>query len=295
MFANAIKAMKIFDSVVNSRPDDVTLRLMRAGHSFRLPEAFFRRTATAVTDFEYLIERYEKDRSVFPRETYWQLLYDLGEAYRRLGLEEESRSAWRKLLLLKPDPKYQVMIDEKRGIGVGRRPKRRLAPRNREELFREGVRLHDLGVAGDKKAVTEAREIWQKAYDTNPGDAVAQAYYGSCLGLAARDSTDPNTLFRDTIKGLKLLNRAVGRDPNNATIRLLRAYFTYSLPESFFHLTGRAIKDFRYLKTLYERDGSVFSKALYQQILRDLASAYKRTGQDEKARKVLANLQQDST
>ncbi|NLY50434.1 MAG: hypothetical protein GX062_05475, partial [Firmicutes bacterium] len=89
MFGKAIQGMKILDHAVTASPDNIEIRLIRAYHSFRLPEAFFRRTATAIADFEYLRERYNADKSIMSKEKYWQLLYDLGRSYQRLNMEQE--------------------------------------------------------------------------------------------------------------------------------------------------------------------------------------------------------------
>ncbi|HHW39886.1 MAG TPA: tetratricopeptide repeat protein [Syntrophomonadaceae bacterium] len=294
MFANAIKAMQLFDEIVNRNPDNWKIRLMRARHSFRLPEGFFHRTASAIADFDYLIRCYENDHSSFPEETYWQILYDQSMAYRRLGLENEAAAVVEKLLSLDPPPKFKALIEkEKNDVDVSPRLNL-LAADQKEALLAEGIRLHDLAVAGSRKAAKLALELLKKAHEADPRDPLAQGYYGSCLALNARDSMDTNVLFGDTIKGLKLLNRAISRDWNNPKLRLLRAYLTYSLPEAFFHLTQRALKDFRYLKTAYERDNSLFSRELYHQILYDMGVAYERTGETARAKKVWSKLLQES-
>ncbi|MCL5057512.1 MAG: tetratricopeptide repeat protein [Actinobacteria bacterium] len=294
MFSTPIKASKIMDSAVNSSPGDVRIRMIRAYHCFRLPEAFFRRTAPAIADFEHLIQMHEKDQSVFPTETYWQLLYDLSVAYQRLRLEEEALSTRKKLLSLNPDSKFKALIDENGGHELVRGPLEQLSPDNREAFYQEGFRLHDLGVAGNPAASKMALDLWQKAYEANPGDTVARAYYGSSMALAGRDSAEPNAIFGNAIKGLVHLNRAISRDRNNPRIRLLRAYLAYSLPEVFFHQTKRAIKDFRFLKMVCEQEDSVFPRELYHKILYDLGAAYQRTGDSEKAQKVWGKLMKDS-
>jgi len=294
MFTSAIKAMKVFDSAVNTDPDNIKIRFLRANHSYRLPEAFFRRTVTAITDFEYLIQRYENEPTIISEESYQQILHDLGVAYQRLGLEEEAFAAWEKLLSLDPNSKYKPIIEKQRGYDLPGSPFEHLSLDHREAYVEEGHQLHELGVAGNKAAVKKALDLWEKAYEADPKDTVAQAYYGSCLALSGRDSTDPNIIFSNTIKGLKLLNRAISRNWKNPKIRLLRAYLAYSLPESFFHLTERAIKDFRQLKMAYEQDNNVFSRELYHQILYDLGIAYQRTGNNPKAKKVWSKLLKES-
>lgn len=294
MFANAIKAMQLFDEIVNRNPDNLKIRLMRAYHSFRLPEGFFHRTASAIADFDYLIQRYENDHSSFPEETYWQILYDQSVAYRRLGLENEASSVREKLLSLDPDPKFKALIEKEESDNEVSTRLNLLAGDQKDALLEEGIRLHDLAVEGNRKAAKLALELLKKAHEADPRDTLAQGYYGSCLALNARDSLDTNILFGDTIKGLKLLNRAIARDWNNAKLRLLRAYLTYSLPEAFFHLTQRALKDFRYLKAAYEQDNSLFSRELYHQILYDLGVAYERTGDSARAQKVWSKLLQEN-
>lgn len=295
MFSSPIKAMKIFDSAVNGSPDNIKIRFMRAYHGFRLPEAFFRRTASAIGDFEYLIQRYESDNSVFPIESYWQLLYDLGLAYHRLELNEEASSTWEKLLSLDPDPKYKAMVEGQRSEELLRSPVEQLSLDDREAYYNEGFRLHDLGVAGNKTATKMALDLWQKAYEADPRDTVARAYYGSSMALAGRDSTTANTIFGSAIKGLVHLNRAISRDRNNTRIRVLRAFLAYSLPEVFFHQTNRAIKDFKYLKMAYEQDNSVLSDELYHKILYNLGEAYHRTNDSKRAKKVWSKLMEVSS
>ncbi|MEW6181562.1 MAG: tetratricopeptide repeat protein [Bacillota bacterium] len=294
MFAGAIKAMKTLDAVVNSNPDDVEVRFIRAYHGFRLPEAFFHRTAAAIADFEYLIRHWEKDHSVFSKESYQRLLFDLGVAHRRLGMEEEAAADWKKLLSLRPAPKYKAMIEEHRGFNLVRNSMKKLSLEgDKEAYYKEGIRLHDLGVAGNREAAKLALDMWEKAYEKNQGDTLARAYYGSSMALVARDGTDPNTLFGSAIKGMVHVNRALSRDRDNPAIRLLRAYLTNSLPEAFFHQTHKAIKDFRYLAMAYQKDNTIFSKEQYHKILYDLGSAYERVEDREKAKKVWANLLAD--
>lgn len=285
MFANDIKAMKIFDGAVNSDPENTEVRMLRAYHSFRLPETFYRRTATAISDFEHLLKVHEESRSVLPEEAYRKMIYDLGIAYQRLGMKEEALSAWEKLMDEAPDSKYKSLVETHREDGVLRVWSDILLASSRNDLFEEGFRLHDMAMAGNRKAAEMALTLWEKVHGENDGDAMAQAYYGSCLALIGRDATDPELIFENIIKGLKLLNRAVSSNPYNHRIRLLRAYLTYSLPEFFFHLGEQAIKDLRYLTMADEQDSSVFSKEMYHQVLYNLGVAYQCAGDSPKAHK----------
>ena len=106
--------LRIFDNAANSELDNLDSRFLRTGLSFRLPKAFFRRTATAIAYLEYLVKHYGEDQT-FPVDIYWQFLYDLGETYRCLGLKNESLNVWEKLLSVKPDPRFSGLIQEQLG------------------------------------------------------------------------------------------------------------------------------------------------------------------------------------
>lgn len=291
MFSSAIKAIKIFDNAVNSSPDNIEIRLLRGIQSFRLPESFFKRTATAVTDFEYLIRRYEQDNTTIPKEFYWKTLYLLGKAYQRLDMEKEARAVWQKLLDLGSNPEYNdLLMDELTDMPIENSLPADMPKMSKKELFDEGLRLHDLAAAGNKKATRKAYELLKKVYEANPDDPVVEGYYGSSLALVGRDSNDSQVMFNNAIEGMQHLKRAVLRDSSNPKLRLLRAYLLYNLPESFFHMSEKAAKDFRALVSAYDRDNSIFSEECYWQILYDLGVCYERLNDKEKAGKVWKKL-----
>ena len=300
MFANPIKAMKMLDKAVNSRPGDISIRLIRANHSYRLPEAFFRRSSTAVADFEYLLERYERDSNVFPPETYRDILYKLGMSYKRLQMQEEAKSAWLRLMSSDPEEKYQVSInkelhDSQLDDDTDFKLKNIDRWDNRDQWLEEAIRLHDLGVAGNKRAVKTAHDILKQAYETDPEDPVVMGYYGSCIALLGRDSTDPTEMFGNGIKGYVMLKKAVARDWSNPRLRLLRGYLAYNLPPNFFPMTEKAVKDLRYVKSAYEQDSSLFSEEFYWQLLYDLGMAHRRMGEKAKAQKIWSKLAKVTT
>ena len=292
LFGNAIRAMIDLDKAANSSPENVDIRLLRANHSYRLPEAFFRRSATAMGDYEYLIQRYEQDDSIFSKETCLRIMENLGEVYQRLEMEEEAKDIWNKLLSMTDDPKYRDLL-QKTNEETGFDPVKARSMTWKQAL-QEGIRLHDLGVAGNKKAARIALQLLRGVYKAHPRNPVVEGYYGSSLALAGRDSRDPSVMFANGIKGLKLVKTAVARDPNNPKLRILRGYLAYSLPENFFHLSQTAIEDFRFLLKSYESNQGIFSKELYWQIHYDLGAAYRRIGDNTKARKVWAILLKES-
>jgi tetratricopeptide (TPR) repeat protein len=289
MFRNAIQSMRNFDQAVNASPDNISIRLLRGNNSYRLPEAFFRRTLTAICDFEYIVQKVEQDPSILPQETYWQILHDLGDAYQRLDMEEDAQAIWNKLAQ-SGDPQYQTIAEEMinqayvtDSLDLGPNP-------SSDELLQEGIRLYDLAVAGNKKAGLKAEELLQKAYQTAPSNALAQAYYGSIMVVNGRNSMDPQLMFSSYFKGLDNVKKAIARNSKDVRLNLLLAYLTYNYAPNFVASTDQAIKQFKYLKMAYEKDNSLFDEEQYLKILYDLGVCYQRAGQTEQAQKVWQRL-----
>jgi len=268
MFGNAMTATVLLDDAVNSCPDNIQIRLIRAYQSFRLPEPFFHRTATSIEDFEYLMKRCEHDNTIIPQGTYLQILHDLETAKNRLGMGNES----------------QETGDTDNTVA------RLISQGSKKDLLEEGIRLHNLGVAGSRNAVKKCHEILEKVHEIDPNDPEALAYFGSSIALLGRDATETSDMFANVATALKMLGQAIGRDGSNPRIRILRAYLAYSLPESFFHLTKVAIEDFLLARAAWEKDTMIFPRETYWQILYDLGSAYLRIGDKKKARKVWSKL-----
>jgi len=125
---------------------------------------------------------------------------------------------------------------------------------------------------------------------------MVMGYYGSALALTARESTDPGDMFKNAIQGLVTLKKAIGRSWNNPELRLLRGYLIYSLPPAFFgELTETGIKDFRAVKSAYERGDHTISETTYNQVLYDLGVCYMRNNENEKAKKTWSKLQKKTS
>lgn len=163
--------------------------------------------------------------------------------------------------------------------------------KNRKETFLEGFRLYELALAGYREATRAALRLWEEIYQGDPQDTIAQAYYGGCLTLEARNAGVNDMTFRNTAEGLKLV-RAVEREAGNLRLRYLRAYLTYNAPDDTFRMNEQAIEDFVYLKQTYEEDTYSFDTELYHQILYDLGLAYMRANELEQAKEVWSQLLQ---
>ncbi|MEL1133945.1 hypothetical protein AAC978_02085 [Desulfitobacterium sp. THU1] len=283
MFRHASHAIKLLDQAVNSRPDDITIRFIRGYNSYQIPEAFFRRTLTAIYDFSYIVRRYEEDSSLLPEETYWQILYDLGDAYDRLDLSEESQSTWLKLARCENTP-YSDAVSELLDEDL-ENPLTSTADQTPDELLREGIRLHGLAATGHKKASARAYEVLLKAHQADITNPVAQGYLGSSMAILGQGKTDPAEIYHHFFKGMKQIKQAIAMDPHNYTLHLLLAKVMHHHSPSFFQGNEKVVKEFKFLKLAYERDHSAFPEEEYLQILYDLGACYQRAGDSEKAQK----------
>ena len=143
--------MKALDSLVNEHPNQMKIKKIRAYQSFRLPETFFRKTASAIKDFEELIGLYEKDQKIFTSEEYMEMLFSLGEGYERLGMNDEASSVWNKLLQKNPSKEMKDQINERQNI-LAFKPieQKTITVSQSEELFKVGKELQEIGVKGSK-------------------------------------------------------------------------------------------------------------------------------------------------
>ncbi|MGE5509309.1 MAG: hypothetical protein ACM3RP_12640 [Chitinophagales bacterium] len=293
MFERAIKAMIALDRVVEREPSNVQVRLIRARHSLRLPEPFFHRTATAISDFEWLLHVLQTRPGALASSDVESVRRDLALAYERLGMKAEAERAWRELRDSRPAPDLLALAESRL---AGRTPTLALLPpAGQDELLKEGIRQHHLGVSGDREAVQKALGLLASAHERDPKNPLALAYYGSAVALSARDSAEPGEMYTKAIQGLMLLRQAVDQEPGNPTIHALRGYLCFSLPESFFHLSRQAVQDFLLVVSAYEQGSPDVPEAGYWMVLRDLGFAYQKLGEEESARQTWRKLRRVCT
>jgi hypothetical protein len=291
MFGCAIKALKAMDNLVNEYPSNRDLRLVRANHSLRLPENFFRRAATAVSDIEFLLKEYENDPTFITEETYQQLLFDLGCAYERLDMIAEANETWTRLLKTNISEELQQKVNEKREVYSFQEINlSKYSTSNKEQFYNMAKDLHYLGVKGSKQAAKQSLEAWEKALKAYPNCEVANTYYAASAALMGKHANDPQEMFGETIKALKLLKTSIKTD--NPELYYLRGSIYHALPEGFFHSSDKAIKDFKAVKSAYEsnRENPPISHEQYVKLLFDLGHLYKKASFLEKAEKTFKTL-----
>ncbi|RPF53427.1 tetratricopeptide repeat protein [Aquisalibacillus elongatus] len=109
----AEEGLDILDKIVAQSPDNEDIRTIRGYVCFKIPEDIFGRTETAINDFQYLINEYEKNNIQLKRGFYEKLLLDLGFAYQNIGKNKKALKSWKKLLESSIESeKYQQLLQD---------------------------------------------------------------------------------------------------------------------------------------------------------------------------------------
>ncbi|WP_078431241.1 hypothetical protein [Metabacillus halosaccharovorans] len=112
----AKRGLKVLDQAVKTEPSNSEIRVLRGNVAFRLPETYFKKTKTAIEDFQFLIKEYEDKRNNISKEQYSELLLNLGIAYKTLGDNQNAENIWGKLLKMN-NSKYKKLIEKARKNG----------------------------------------------------------------------------------------------------------------------------------------------------------------------------------
>ena len=144
-----------------------------------------------------------------------------------------------------------------------------------EEYFNEARTFYQMGVAGDTEAARKALELLEELCNKVPGNSLLQAYYGSAYILKAREESNLVNKGKISSQGLKILDSAMSKDPDNIEIRIVHAFVCMNLPE-WLNRGPSAIEDFQYLQSRYEADPTTFSEQFYQQIQSNIEEIQKK-------------------
>lgn len=191
----AMKGCKIIDEAVAKAPNDISIRSLRAYVCLELPESFFHRTKTAIEDFSYLISLYEKDNKILAKEFYFQLLFDLGTAYKNIEQQSKAEAIWKRLLSLTSDPKYIKLVKD---AGAKILDYRSVMEKDVDEVkleieqnqnesgdFQIALGIHKQAQEGDKKSLKNALAYFEKAFQENTQSPIIAALYADILSLTA--------------------------------------------------------------------------------------------------------------
>lgn len=119
-------------------------------------------------------------------------------------------------------------------------------PNNIAALTALGVHYHDLGVAGDHKAVEQGEKLLKKVLSLDSTNAYATGYYGSILSLKARDASMPWTKVKFAKQGFEQLDKSIEMNPDDLDVRLIRAMNSYQVPKLMKRLPI-SLEDFNFI------------------------------------------------
>ena len=164
-----------------------------------------------------------------------------------------------------------------------------------EKQLSEIKKLHSAGVDGDPKAVKSANEKLAKLRQSQPGNAIIEAYYGSSLALLARDAVKLPQKAELARESLEALERAIALEPNHKEVRLLRAHVCMRLPDSYFQSAQIAIEDFSFLLNKNQAAAGYLSPSEVRDVLSNLSKAYENAGRTDMVQHVARLLAQWNT
>lgn len=121
-----------------------------------------------------------------------------------------------------------------------------------EEKKRIGIAWHNLAVEEVSGAAEKAVEILKPLTKEIPKDYVVLSYLGSSQTMVGRDSWNPLTKMTAVNKGIALVDKAIVKDRDNVTTRLVRIYSSLGLPD-FLGRGGKIKTDLEYLVKLIKK------------------------------------------
>jgi hypothetical protein len=157
-------------------------------------------------------------------------------------------------------------------------------PSDYEALRNLGIVYHDMAIRDSKACGRKAAQYLEQAYQKKPDDHVVLCYLGSAYTLLAKDASNPVSKAYDLNKGVEYMDKAVRKDPDNITVRLIRANNSKALSSRFLSQRSTAYEDFEHVAGLFEKGLKVPSQ-LKASVYRSLAELYKEGGKVAEAKK----------
>jgi len=164
-------------------------------------------------------------------------------------------------------------------------------PSDYEALKALGIAYHIKARKDAKEYAPRAVEFLSRAYEINKKDSETMCYLGSATTIMAKTTRNPIKKMSYVNKGAGLMDKAVKRDPNNVSVRMIRALNSKSLP-SFLNRGDIALEDFEYLAGLIEKNPESLT-SIKKKVYSNLAELYIKAGDQaraEKFRKLSENL-----
>jgi tetratricopeptide (TPR) repeat protein len=111
----AKNGLRLLDKAAAAAPQDSRIRYLRGRSAYRLPEKYFQRTRTVIEDYSFLIDQelLQEGHLRAMGIDYSKLTYELGEAFRRIGRNEDAAKCWKKLEQQTQDPEFRLLLRQK--------------------------------------------------------------------------------------------------------------------------------------------------------------------------------------
>jgi tetratricopeptide (TPR) repeat protein len=156
-------------------------------------------------------------------------------------------------------------------------------PSDYDALKNLGIVYYAAALKDSKAYAKKAIQYLDQAYQKKAEDAEVLCYLGTTYTLLAKDASDLASITSNTSKGIGFIDKAVRMDPDNISVRLIRANNSKNLPK-FLNRRPVAYEDFEYLSGLFEKKPGV-SPWLKAYVYQNLVALYKEDGEPVKARK----------
>jgi tetratricopeptide (TPR) repeat protein len=156
-------------------------------------------------------------------------------------------------------------------------------PSDNDALKNLGIVYYAAALKDSKAYAKKAIQYLEKAYQKKSEDAEVLCYLGTTYTLLAKDASDLASVTSNTNKGIGFMDKAVRMDPDNISVRMIRANNSKYLPK-FLNRRSVAYEDFEYLVGLFEKKPNV-SPSLKVYVYQNLAALYKEDGETAKAQK----------
>ncbi|MEM6884419.1 MAG: hypothetical protein AAF571_05255 [Verrucomicrobiota bacterium] len=146
-------------------------------------------------------------------------------------------------------------------------------------------KLHDQSAAGEKEKTDLLIATLETLIELDPDNQLYRVYLGSAYTLKSRDVFPGPSKLRFLKDGLKRMDAAVKKDPENCSVRFIRAVNNYHLP-TFINRRDNARADFEILLKQIQTDPGELDARTIQAIHYFAGLAFKQTERDEEARTV---------
>ena len=148
---------------------------------------------------------------------------------------------------------------------------------------------HRLALQDDEAALDKATDSIEAILTQDGGHVEALAIRGSLFTIQAKRCRSFLRGLYYSFRAVRVLDRAVKTDPDNATARTIRGFTSLVLP-GFLRRLKVAVEDFEYLVRRQKEDQSVVPEEIMPKIYLNLGIAYAKKGDRPKARRVLSEV-----